>query len=110
MLIRAPMHKTIPLAPIHDHPFTKQMVRTFVVSRIIDSTLVEIVFLSSLCVPYKGIRVHRFSSLFVWLFLSFRCTLFRGFEGACVNPGSFSPFVHSLVYQIPYNRNIWRSF
>ena len=66
-----PAQKTTPLAPIH--PFTKQMVATFIVSRIIDTKLVEIVF-PVLCVclikgfipPKTFIHTHRF-----FLFVSF---------------------------------------
>ena len=87
--------KTIPLAPIH--PFTKQMVRTFIVPRIVDPKLIQIVFT---CFSYEALFLCvRGFFLFVSLF-HFHCTLFSWVVGACVNP---APFVLSLVCQITYS-------
>ena len=94
--------KTIPLASIYSFS-------TFIVSRIIDSKLVEILFTNSSYVAYKVAFCHQqhftHSSFFLVSFI-FIAHLFCGFAGACVNPGSIfsnSLFVHSLVYQITHS-------
>ena len=75
-------------------------------SRIVDLKLVEIIFLSSLYAPYKGLpsinNIFTYASFFSCLF-HFHHTFFRGLVGACVNPRSFSLFVHSLVCQITHS-------
>ena len=79
---------------------------TFVVPRIVDSKLVEIVFPSSLYALNKGlpsIKKHFMCASFFSCLFHFHHTLFRGLEGTCVNPRSFSLFMHSLVCQIPHS-------
>ena len=66
----------------------------------------QIVFTSFLFGHYKGLpsmnntftRTSFFSCLF-----HFIAHFFRGLAGACVNPGSFSSFVHSLVCPITHS-------
>ena len=94
--------KTIPLAPIHS--FTKHY-STFNVSRIDELESFDIHYTSVPQSPYKHppsikniLGARRFFSLF-----HFHRTLFRGLAGACVNPESFSLFVHSLVCQITHS-------
>ena len=77
--------KTIPLAPIH--PFTKQ-----IVPLLCPESFVQIVFPSSLCVPYKGLP----STKNIFMHASFFFVSFSShtFSRACVNPGSiFSNFL-----------------
>ena len=103
-----PCSKTIPLAQIH--PFTKQMVPSLCpelltqsLSRIFDPKLVQIIFACFSYVPaIKGFLpsitlLHACHFFLVCFFVSFSS---HTFLWACVNTGSFSPFVHSLVCQI----------
>ena len=89
--------KTIPLAPIH--PFTKQIVTTFILSIIIYPKPMQIIFTVFLYEPYKGLpSMNNFFMRFIFSSLfHFHCTLFHGLAGVCMNPRSFSLFVHSLV-------------
>ena len=81
---------------------------TFIVSRIADSTLVVIVFPSSLCAPYKGLpsinNIFMRTSFFLcFYFFHFHRTFLAG---AYVNPGRFfsnSLFVHSVLCQITHS-------
>ena len=64
----------------------------------------QIVFTGILYGHYKGLP--SFNNIFTCtccLFVSFHRTLFRGLAGACMNPGSFSLFVHSLVCPITHS-------
>ena len=89
------------------HLFTRLLTNSiFNVSRIDELESFDIHYTSVPQSPYKhppsiknilGARCF-FSSLF-----HFHCTLFCGLAGACVNPGSFSLFVHSLVCQITHS-------
>ena len=93
-----PRSKTIPLAPIH--PFSKQMIATFIVSRITESTLVEIVFPSYLCAPYKGLPsinniLRRCHFFLCSLFLSFSSHTFSWTCRSLREPWKF--FSNSLL-------------
>ena len=92
--------KTIPLAPIHS--FTKQIVRTFNVSRFVDLKSFDIHATSIPHAPYKlppSIKNILGARRFFFSF-HFQRTLFCGLAEAGVSPGRFSLFVHSLVCQI----------
>ena len=77
-------------------------------SRIADLTLVEIVFPSSLCAPYKGLpsinNIFTRASFFLPLSLfHFHCTLFRGLAGAYVNLESFSLlYIHLFIKSLTH--------
>ena len=101
--------KTIPMAPIH--PFTKKMVRTFIVSRIVDPKLVQIIIVLPVfhmhlikCF-FPSITFLRTHCFFSSTFFHFHCTLSRGLAGAYVNPRSFfqTLFVHSLLCQTTHS-------
>ena len=94
--------KTIPLAPIHS--FTKQIVPSMYQESMSWSRLISItrVFRNHLINTPFHQKYFRRPSFFSSLF-HFHRTLFRGLVGACVNPGSFSFFVHSLVCQITHS-------
>ena len=67
----------------------------------------QIVFTSSSHGHYKGLPsmniIFTRMSFFSCFFVHFHHTLFHGLAGACVNPGSFSFFVHALVCPITHS-------
>ena len=93
--------KTISLAPIHS--FIKQIIP----SRIGDLKSFDIHDTSFLHAPYKLLlsikKYFRCLLFFLVSLFHFHHTVFRGLAGGCVNPGCFSLFVHSLVYQITHS-------
>ena len=95
--------KTIPIAPIHS--FTKQIVPSMYQESLSWSRLISItrVFRNHLINSPFHQKYFRCPSFFFFYFLSFHHTLFRGLAGACLNPESFSLFVHSLVCQITHS-------
>ena len=76
---------------------------TFIVSTIVSQQLVQIVFTSFLFGRYKGLP--SFNNIFTRAFFSCLFVTFHRTQlaGACVNPGSFSLFVHSLVCPITHS-------
>ena len=105
--VRAPMLKTIPLAPIH--PFTKQFVPSMhqksFTRRLLRSfspvLCVRLIKGFLLSITLNFLHARRFFFFFV-CFFHFHRTPFRGLAGACVNPGCFS-LVHSLICQITHS-------
>ena len=108
--------KAIPMAPIHS--FTKQIVPSMYQELLSWSRLISItrVFRNHLInspLPSKIFlgTCRFFSSTFIFI-----AHFFGGLVGACVNPGSFSLFVHSLVCQIThsflngYQPNLYQHF
>ena len=94
-----------------NHPFTANQPTyytnsTFIVSIIVSPRLVQIVFTGSSHGHYKGLpsmnNIFKRAFFLVSLF-HFHRTLFRGLAGACVNPGSFSLFVHAFVCPITHS-------
>ena len=79
---------------------------TFIVSTIIYPKLMQIVFTGFLFGCYKGLpsmnNIFTCASLFLFHF-HFHRILFRGLVRACVNLGSLSYFVHSLVCPITHS-------
>ena len=67
----------------------------------------QIVFTGSSHGRYKGLIsmniIFTRTSFFSCFLFHFHRTLFRGLAGACVNPGSFSLFVHALVCPITHS-------
>ena len=74
---------------------------TFIISRIVDSKLVEILFTNTLQLMASCHQQHFTHASFCFFrFFHFHRIPFRGLAGACVNPGSIflnSLFVHSIV-------------
>ena len=101
--VRAPM-LTKP-SPWYTNSPVYQTNSTFIVSRIVNQHLVEICFTSSSRVAYKPLpsikNIFTYASFFSCFI--FIIHLFHGLAGAYVNPGSFSFFVHSLVYPITHS-------
>ena len=87
--------KIIPLAPIH--LFTRQIV--LYRQSAINCTAFP---LAPYKLPPSINNILRARHFFLVCFFHFHRTLFRGFVGACMNPGSFSLFVHSLLCQITH--------
>ena len=84
---------------------------TFIVSTIASQQLVQIVYISFLFGCYKGLpsmnniftRTPFFLFVSMFLCFIFIAHFFRGFAGACMNPGSFSLFMYSLVCPITHS-------
>ena len=95
------LEKPSPLAPIH--LFAKQIVRTFIVSRIIDPKLVQIIFTCFSHVPYKALpsinNIFMCTLFFFFLSFSFSLHTFCGLG----EPRRFSLFVHSFVCQMTHS-------
>ena len=98
--------KTIPLALIH--PFTEQIVATFIVSTIINLKLADIHSMSFLCASYNGPPSINNNFTCGWFFslFHFHRTLFCGLAGAYMSPGNIfsnSLFMHSLCSPITHS-------
>ena len=103
--IRAPTLENHPLAPIH--LFTRQIVPSLYQQSSTCGSLQSIILLfhrHPINPLLPSITILRACHFFL-CFFHFQCTLFCGFAGACVNPGSFfsnSLFVHSFVCAITH--------